>query len=291
MRARTSSAEADSRAIGTAHAPRSNLGTAAAGRWRLVELLGRGGSAEVWLAVDDSGREAALKLLRAELRAQSAAHDLIRREFDTLERVAHPHVVHALGVFEHAGADALALEFLPGGDLVSLLGEHPRSWLDAVRAVLEAMLHLHAHGIAHCDLKARHVLFAADGSVRIVDFSAARALDDVLRRGATTRAYEPATPTRTARDSDCFAFAALLYELVAGRLPYGTQGPTSMGQRPTRGVAPDAVVGSLVAVAVAALEAGGQLKEGLSTFTDVIESASRDYGLAPAARGNRLATT
>ena len=188
------------------------------GGWKLRERLGRGGSACVWRAVDGAGRVAALKIPNAH------AGDLLRHEHSLLATFAHANVVATLGIVSSHGGAALALEYLPGGDLVALAGSSPRHWLPALRGVCAALGELHARGYAHCDVKARNVLFATDDTPRLIDFAAARPLDVLLRRSVATAACTPAGPSTSGRAADCFAFAALAYELATGRLPYGARG-------------------------------------------------------------------
>jgi serine/threonine protein kinase len=237
------------------------------GRWQLVERLGAGGTAVVWRATDAAGNEAALKVLH------ERSDEYLRREHDALERFRHRNVVRTLGVVDDPRAAALALEYLPGGDLVTLLGGDPRHWLRALRDVLTVVRHMHAQGFAHCDVKARNVLFAADGGTRLVDFASARPLDAALRRGVATAATTPAGPVTSGRTADCFAFAVLLYEATVGRLPYGVGGIRWQGEPPPAAAAADPATAPLLAAATDALLAGGDLDEGLSLFADVIESA------------------
>src|SRR5262245_49781665 len=128
------------------------------GNWRAVELLGSGGTAEVWRAGAPDGRQAALKLVKRELRRHTSANSLLRREHDILRLVASPHLVEPYELIECDGAAVLVLEYLPHGDLVPLVGAPPRQWLPAFSAVLAALGDLERHGLAHGDLKARNVL-------------------------------------------------------------------------------------------------------------------------------------
>ncbi len=268
MRTQALVTESDARAIGTfVDWPNGE----SLGSWHAVAPLGRGGTAEIWHAVGPDGREAALKLAKRELRKHPAANAPIRHEHDVLSAVGSPHLVEPYGLIEHDGAAVLVLEYLPHGDLVPLLGAPPRQWLPALRAVIGALADLERHGFAHGDVKARNVLFAADGSARLADLAFARPLD--APAAATTAAYSlPAQRGFSAREADCFALAALLFELVAGRLPYGEGGlfdsaaelaPATPGGPETAG---------LLAAAAAALHARGRVR-GLSYFSDALESA------------------
>jgi serine/threonine protein kinase len=267
MQPRTSSAGHDAGRVGSPVA----LYLLRAG-WCPIERLGAGGSAEVWRAVDKAGREAAVKIVKPELGRDADAAAWLRREHEWLARLTHRHVVRPLDLIEHDGSAALAIEYLPGGDLVPLVGSHPRHWLAALRGVLAALRHLHEQGFAHGDLKARNVLFGADGRPKLIDFASLRPLLAPTLSGGNTAAYAPAAPLAVARDADCFAFAALLFELATSRLPYGAVGARYDGEPPCD-VHVTAAAGPFVAAAVDALMAGGRVPGGLLAFTDVIESA------------------
>ena len=247
--------------------------SALAGRnvWREIALCGRGGIAEVWHAVAPDGRESALKRLRPELRQSLPMRDLLRREHALLRKVASPHLVRPLELVEGDFGPELALELLPNGDLVSLLGAPSRHWLPALRGVVAGLSDLHRHGAAHGDVKARNVLFAVDQSARLIDLTSARAVDAPAARSTAAYSVPPGLET-TAGAADCFALAVLLYELTTARLPYGPDGP-SRGTEPCPMERPtEPAAARLLAAATAMIETGGRLPEGLSYFADVIES-------------------
>jgi serine/threonine protein kinase len=265
MRTQALATESDARAIGTAvdWPNGENLGT-----WRVVARLGRGGTAEVWRGVAPGDREAALKLVKRELRGHPGANTLLRREHEVLRTVASPHLVEPYALIDCDGVAVLALEYLPHGDLVPLLGAPPRHWLPAFGAVVSGLAALERHGLAHGDLKARNVLFAADGSARLADLTSARPLD--APAAPATAAYAVPEQGVPARDADYFALAALLYELVTARLPYGPRGAAAGAELSEVRLA-EPIAMRLEAAAVAALRAHGRVP-GLSYFTDVIES-------------------
>jgi serine/threonine protein kinase len=247
--------------------------------WRLTEKVGSGGSSEVWLAVDARGRSVGLKIPRSDVQPLDALARL-EREHEVLAAARHGHVVATHGLIEHRGACALALEYLPGGDLVALAGAHPRHWLPAARAVHAALAYLHAAGYAHRDVKARNVLFDAVGRAKLIDFASALPLGAAARGGGTTAAH-----LRYGRDpivgaaDDAYAYAVLLYELFAGRLPYGAAGRPARQAQPRSRLAPawrGARRGALAALAARVLdvlEAEPIRAPGLSAFADVLESA------------------
>jgi len=274
MRTQAQTTEPDARARGT---PDIDWPSGESiGRWRVVAPLGCGGTAEVWHAVAADGLKAALKVAKRELRTHPEASAPIRHEHDVLRRVASSHLVEPYELLTSRGVAVSALEYLPHGDLVSMLGMPARQWLPAFRVVVAALADLERHGLAHGDLKARNVLFAGDGTARLVDLAYARPLD--APAVVTTAAYGmPAGSRATARDADRFALAVLLFELTTGRLPYGPNGAVGgspgLPSLPVRD-GPEALLGE---AAVTVLRAEGRIG-GLSYFADVIESVRGAYG-------------
>ena len=273
MRALAPATEFEGDAIGTVVDSDSSSPNGRNG-WRAIALCGSGGTAEVWHAVAPDGREAALKRLKPELRQSAQACDRLRREYALLQRVASPHLVRPLELVERDADPELALEFLPHGDLVSLLGAPVRHWLPAMRGVVAALADLHEHGAAHGDVKARNVMFAADHGARLIDLTSARAVDAPAVRA--TAAYSvPAGVGSDGRGRRLLRVgrAALRAHdgAVAIRRERARSAATSFApsERPT-----DPAAARLLAAATAMLEAGGGLPEGLSHFADVIESVS-----------------
>jgi serine/threonine protein kinase len=241
--------------------------------WRAVEVCGRGGTAEVWRAVGPQGQTAALKRLKPELRQRPDLVAMLRREYALLRSLASPQLVAPLALVELDDGPAIALEYLPNGDLVSLLGMPTKHWLPAFRDLVFALTGLHGSGVAHGDVKARNVLFAADHTARLIDLTAARAVDEPVV--AATAAYRlPAGMHGSARAGDCFALAALLFELTTARLPYGPEGAVRVREICPVARPAEPAARRLHGAAVAMLEAGGSLPQGLSYFADVIESVS-----------------
>ena len=251
-------------------APPFSLRGRVCGDWRVVELVGCGGTAEVWRAVG-RGRDVALKLTRPELRSRPGSAEILHRELELLRALRNPYLVTPLTIVDCGGTPGLALEYLPGGDLVPLLGAPREQWLPALRSVSAALRALHGNGMAHGDVKARNVLFAADGGVRLIDLTTARPLESPAVR--STAAYRVPSPV-TACEADGFALAALLYELLAGRLPYGAGGATALGASPAAVAVSELEAVNLLTAATDVLRAGGRQPYGLSYLADVIESVS-----------------
>ena len=191
-------------------------------RFVLMRRLGRGGTAEVWLADDrERGIEVALKILSEE--GHRISDEVSRAYAASRLKGCDPSLfVPVDEVLQVDGYTLLVMEYLPGGDLGQFRGRSFADWgahADRVAAALEAM---HAQGLVHRDLKCGNVLIDAAGRARLADFAltveaGTRAPDGGSPYNASPQQLrgDPAQPA-----DDLYALGALLYELIAGQPPY-----------------------------------------------------------------------
>ncbi|MCX5227121.1 serine/threonine-protein kinase [Streptomyces sp. NBC_00233] len=207
------------------------------GPFRLLGRLGVGGMGRVFLARSSGGRTVAVKVVHAELAAQEEFRRRFAREVASLERVGGTGTAPVLGSDTAADAPWVAIGYVPGPSLRTVVGDEfgplPPATVKALASGLaRALVHIHAAGLVHRDLKPSNVLLTVDGP-RIIDFGIARAVDTVADGGnlTTTGAVvgspgfmspEQVRGDRLTPASDIFCLGAVLAYAATGRSPFGT---------------------------------------------------------------------
>ncbi|OAY70271.1 Mitogen-activated protein kinase kinase 10 [Ananas comosus] len=200
-----------------------------------LSVLGHGSGGTVYLVRHlPTSSLFALKVLH------SNSNSSTNHEADVLARVEDcPHVVRCHGVLDVAGLCCLVLEYMPGGSLLDVLRARGRlseeliAWV--AKCVLRALLHLHAAGVVHGDVKPSNLLISRQGEVKIADFGASRlATSEEAACEEGTRAYM--SPERLDSEGfqgdaggfagDVWALGVVLLECLVGRLPLAGPGIT-----------------------------------------------------------------
>ncbi|HEX4282933.1 MAG TPA: serine/threonine-protein kinase [Solirubrobacteraceae bacterium] len=162
-------------------APGATLGEG--GRYRLERVLGTGGMASVWLAMDARlDREVAVKVLSDVLALDEDYVRRFEREAHVVANLSHPHLVRVYDFSVHARRPYLVMEYVAGGSLADRLRDSDRDHgtLDAdvlARELLDALGYIHHAGVIHRDIKPANVLIGCDGRARLTDFGIAQPSD------------------------------------------------------------------------------------------------------------------
>jgi serine/threonine protein kinase len=204
-----------------------------AGRYQLAELIGRGGTGEVWRGHDlQRDWPVAVKILSPQV-ADLSMRERFAREARIAARVVHPNVVTVFDVGEHEGRPYLVMELLTGRDLAAELAEKgPLSISAMCRLAEQAAVGLdiaHRAGVVHRDVKPANLHQSADGQLKVVDFGTARGATEASMRLTSvgsvigTAAYlspEQILGEAGSAASDLYALGCVCYELLCGRPPF-----------------------------------------------------------------------
>jgi serine/threonine protein kinase len=202
------------------------------GRYRLVELLGRGGMGEVWRAHDTvTDRVVAIKVLPAHLSGDEDFQRRFRREAHAAARLDTPHVVPIYDYGEIDGRLFVSMRLINGRDLATVLADGPVDPARAVRIIDQVAKALHAAhkvGLMHRDIKPSNILLDDDDFAYLIDFGIARVADDtrMTKTGSTIGTFAYIAPERldphTEEDAraDIYSLACVLYEALTGEPPF-----------------------------------------------------------------------
>ncbi len=234
-------------------------------RFVLETLLGRGGMGTVFKARDLRKEEAhdrdpwiAVKVLSGDFREHPAAFIALQREAKKAQKLAHPNTVTVYDFDRDGPIVFMTMELLEGESLKDLLRRHPygmpfRDVLPIVEGIVSGLAYAHEKGIVHSDLKPGNIFVTSDGTVKVLDFGIARALQGSRQKetpsaGGVSRAarevqadgdatlFDPGslgalTPAYASLEmlegkdpdprDDVYALACVTYELLTGRHPFG----------------------------------------------------------------------
>ncbi|MFF2008187.1 protein kinase [Streptomyces sp. NPDC058195] len=224
----------------------TEAGLLLAGRYRLGEVLGRGGMGKVWRAHDEVlHRTVAVKELTAALYAAEAdrvvLHARTQKEARAAARITHPGVVTVHDVLEYDHRPWIVMQYVDGPSLADAAKENgevePREAARIGLHVLSALRAAHAAGVLHRDVKPGNVLLAKDGQVLLTDFGIAAIEGDstITRTGELVGSIDYLAPERVrgadpGPASDLWSLGATLYTAVEGGSPFRRTSPISTMQ-------------------------------------------------------------
>ena len=229
----------------------AEIGTILGGRYRLVELLGQGGMATIFRAVDTQlGRDVAVKLLRPEYLRDPDFSSRFRQEAQNAASLNHPNVVSVYDYGEDPSGPYIVMEFVDGEDLAAILrrtGSLPPSQAARIAgAVARALAAAHARGIVHRDVKPGNVLIGRDGRVKVADFGIARAVAEAQMTlpGTTLGSVHYFSPEQArgetaTNESDIYALGIVLYEMLTGTRPWEGDTAAAVALARLSGTTPD----------------------------------------------------
>jgi len=269
-------------------------GSVVDGRYTVLERIGSGGMADVWLA-DDSHlqRRVALKVLHARFAQDKEFVERFRREAEAAAGLQHPNIVAVFDRGEFEGTYYIAMQYLEGRTLKQVIdaGVTPEQAAGLIRQVLEGARFAHRHGVVHRDLKPQNVIVDAEGTATVTDFGIAQAgVSEITQAGSVlgTPHYlspEQAQGFEVTAVSDLYSIGVMLYEALTRRVPFEADSAVAIAmkqvsqapQRPSS-INPQ-VSPALDAVVMRALEKEpGQRFQSADAFIAAIDAALKDPG-------------
>ena len=218
----------------TIRTPVKELTTGAtfAGRYQVIEELGKGGMGNVYRVLDKKLNEVvAIKLIRPEIALDKKTLERFSNELKMARQIVHKNVSRMYELLEEGGIHFITMEYVSGEDLKSFIRRSGRLTMDKAVSVAKqicgGLAEAHRLGIVHRDLKPSNIMIDKEGNVRIMDFGIARSLKakSLTGEGVIIGTPEYMSPEQvdgkeTDQRSDIYSLGIVLYEMVTGRPPF-----------------------------------------------------------------------
>lgn len=216
------------------------IGKRISGRYKILEVIGGGGMANVYLARDMIlEREVAMKVMRFDFSNDDEFIKRFRREAQSATSLAHPNVVSIYDVGEEDGIYYIVMEYVDGQTLKQYIQQfapvHPRKAVNIMVQIVTAIQHAHDNQIVHRDIKPHNILIDHHGNVKVTDFGIAMALSSttITQTNSVLGSVHYLSPEQARgglanKKSDIYSIGIVLFELLTGRLPFDGESAISI---------------------------------------------------------------
>jgi len=268
-------------------------------RYRILRRIGSGGMADVYAAEDTHlGRQVALKVLHRRFAQDQEFVERFRREASSAAGLQHPNVVNVFDRGRHDGTYYIAMEHLTGRTLKEIVSSEAPLEQDRVvdlgLQILQAAGFAHRHGVIHRDFKPHNVIVDDQGHAKVTDFGIARAgASEMTETGSIMGTAQYLSPEQAqghavTATSDLYSIGVMLYEMLAGRLPFEGESAVSIALKhlseppvPISQLRPD-VHPALESVVMAALAKDPARRwQTAEDFGEALAAAGAQLGEAP----------
>lgn len=210
------------------------------GRYEITELIGMGGMADVYKAVDImEDRTVAVKILKNEFSENEEFIRRFRNESKAIAVLSHPNIVKIYDVGFSDEVQYIVMEYINGITLKEFIEQQGvLRWKDALHfttQVLKALQHAHDRGIVHRDIKPQNIMLFTDGTIKVMDFGIARfsrqdgrTLSDKTIGSVHYISPEQARGDITDEKSDIYSVGVMLYEMLTGVKPFEAENPVAV---------------------------------------------------------------
>jgi serine/threonine protein kinase/Tfp pilus assembly protein PilF len=213
-------------------------GSTFAGRYQIIEELGKGGMGRVYKVLDTKINEKiALKLIKVEVASDRETIERFSNELKLARKIRHKNVCGMFDIGEAGGAHFITMEYVSGEDLKTMIrmstGLTMGTVLSIGKQVCQGLAEAHSLGVVHRDLKPQNIMIDKGGNAKIMDFGIARSVREkgITGAGVMIGTPEYMSPEQTeAKDvdqrSDIYSLGIILYEMATGRVPF--EGETAL---------------------------------------------------------------
>jgi len=227
----------------TLEVPKEELttGSTFAGRYQIIEELGRGGMGRVYKANDiDIKEKVAIKLIKPEISTDKKTIERFQNELKFARKIRHKNVCQMYDLNKEEGSYYITMEYVSGEDLKSFIHRSGQltigTAIKIAQQVCDGLSEAHRLGVVHRDLKSSNIMIDKEGDARIMDFGIARSLE---AKGITGAGVMIGTPEYMSPEqvegkevdqrSDIYSLGVILYEMVTGRVPFEGDTPFTIG--------------------------------------------------------------
>jgi serine/threonine protein kinase/Flp pilus assembly protein TadD len=226
-------------------------GTTFAGRYLVVELLGKGGMGKVYKVLDkEINEKISIKVIRPEISVSQETIERFQNEMKITRRITHKNVCRIYHLEKENGTYYITMEYVAGENLKRIVRMTKElsfeSALEIGQQICEGLAEAHRLGIVHRDLKPQNIMIDEEGTVRIMDFGIASSIET---KGITAPGMMIGTPeymspeqvegTQVDQRSDIYSLGIILYEMVAGRPPFEGDTPLNLAYKHRHEPPPD----------------------------------------------------
>lgn len=217
-----------------------NIGKKLDGRYEITELIGIGGMADVYKAVDlVENRTVAVKILKNEFADNDDFVRRFRNESKAIAVLSHPNIVRIYDVGFSDRIQFIVMEYIDGITLKEFMEQQGvLKWKDSVHfiiQILRALQHAHDRGIVHRDIKPQNIMLFPDGTIKVMDFGIARfareegkTISDKAIGSVHYISPEQARGDITDEKSDIYSVGVMLYEMLTGVKPFDADTPIAV---------------------------------------------------------------
>ncbi|MCJ7680964.1 MAG: protein kinase, partial [Candidatus Aminicenantes bacterium] len=216
-------------------------GSIFAGRYEIIEELGKGGMGKVYRVEDKKIKEeVALKLLKPEIASDKKTIERFSNELKMARKIVHKNVCRMYDINEEKGNHFITMEYVSGQDLKGMIRQSRQltigTSISIAKQICDGLTEAHKIGIVHRDLKPSNIMIDKGGDAHIMDFGIARSLKE---KGITGAGVMIGTPEYMSPEqvegkevdqrSDIYSLGIIMYEMLTGRVPFEGDSPFTIG--------------------------------------------------------------